>query len=135
MLRANNQAVNPATLSVDAYVGLDDHLLHRVAVHLDMQIDPSAAGYADAPFTVTAAFDATLRDQNQPQTVAAPDDAAVVTVFAMPLPEPQPPGDGRPRFCTSGRWTKVRVIRMRSICKPGIRSRSPRAACRSNSTR
>lgn len=94
MLRANNQAVNPATLSIDAYVGLDDHLLHRVAVHLDMQIDPSAAGYADAPFTVAAAFDATLRDQNQPQTVAAPDDAAVVTVFAMPLPEPQPPGDG-----------------------------------------
>ncbi len=84
IVRDNSALFENSSLTVDPYVGLDDHLLHRITLDLNLPLDPATLGYPDAPFTVTASLDLTLSDLNQPQTVAAPDDAQTVSSFTMP---------------------------------------------------
>lgn len=98
IVRANSILFENTALTVDQYVGLDDGLLHRVALDLDMPFEPTVLGYDDAPFTLTAALDVTLRDHNQPQNIAAPDDAQRVTIFTMPPPAPEANGSGSRQY-------------------------------------
>lgn len=102
MLHTNNQAVDPAMLTIDEYVGLDDGLIHRIAVNLKMEIAPEKAGYVDAPFVANLSLDMTLRDHNQPQAIAAPDGATIVPELAMTAPAPEMPGDGVTQYTWVG---------------------------------
>ncbi len=97
--KANSAMFTGATVTLEQYVGLDDHLLHRVVLTVDMPIDPTQGGYPNAPFTANAVLDITLHDLNQPQDISAPDGAQPVDSFAFPAaPTPAPPGDGKTQY-------------------------------------
>lgn len=102
MVRANNEGIDPATLSIDEFIGLDDHQINGLAVNLDMSIAPEKADYVDAPFNVWLSFSTILSDQNQPQTIAVPDDVTMVDALTMSLTAPQPPADGTTQIMYAG---------------------------------
>jgi Bacterial pre-peptidase C-terminal domain len=90
IVRTNSALFQNATVVLDQYIGLGDHLPHRLALTLNMPLDPTKIGYPNAPFTVTASFDVTLSDLNQPQTVAVPEEAKLATEFTFPAPPALP---------------------------------------------
>ncbi len=100
MVRENNAAVTPATLTVTQVIGLDDALIHGVTIHLYMEVAPEAAGFSSVPFTVEMMLDLALSQQNQPQTIAAPEGAALVPQLTLETAALPTPEDGDLRTLT-----------------------------------
>ena len=97
--QANSAMFANAKLNMDEYVGLSDHLLHRIVLTLDVPVDPSKGGFPNAPFNANAMLDVTLSDINQPQTISAPDGAKTVSDFIFPAPPvPETAGAGLTQY-------------------------------------
>lgn len=98
-VRATGAMFKGATATIEEYVGLDDHLIHRVSIKLDMPIDPTVGGYEDAAFKVTWTLDARLSALNEPQSITAPEDARSDTYITFPTqPQWREPGAGTTQY-------------------------------------
>lgn len=84
IVRDNAALYEGSTVEVDTYIGVQDGLVHRLKVHVSLLVKPQTLDYPDPPFTVSLFWDVTFSQLGQPQTIAAPDDAEIVTELELP---------------------------------------------------
>lgn len=83
-IRVISDMMSESQLSVQNFVGLEDHYTHRAAMTFDIEMDGDEAGFGDIG-EVTMELDMSLdiSDHGQPITVEIPEDAFVLPLMML----------------------------------------------------